>query len=215
MIHEKVGHLGIFVSSSIAKKEHSEVASTMKTIEALAPGLYEMTIEEQIGEGVYARFRVAFTERKVSDILALDKDDRSEERGFAAVARLSEFAAELCDLTLRPYVQASISQPVAAALRQADPARAARRAFSSDNPLMRAVPGLAAKAEAERKPAAASNPFLALQKWWTDGVVQAFDVWRDWRDMTYEATFLSIYGSPAMDAIAETHAFKRTMKDPK
>ena len=28
MIHEKVGHLGIFVSSSIAKKEHAEVTST-------------------------------------------------------------------------------------------------------------------------------------------------------------------------------------------
>ena len=35
MVHDKVGHLGIFVSSSIAKKEHTEVASTMKTIEAL------------------------------------------------------------------------------------------------------------------------------------------------------------------------------------
>ena len=35
MVHDKVGHLGIFVSSSIAKKEHAEVASTMKTIEAL------------------------------------------------------------------------------------------------------------------------------------------------------------------------------------
>ncbi len=35
MVHDKVGHLGIFVSSSIAKKEHTEVTSTMKTIEAL------------------------------------------------------------------------------------------------------------------------------------------------------------------------------------
>ena len=51
MIHDKVGHLGIFVSSSIAKKEHAEVTSTMKTIEALAPGLYEMKIEEQIRRG--------------------------------------------------------------------------------------------------------------------------------------------------------------------
>jgi len=46
MIHDKVGHLGIFVSSSIARKEHTEVVSTMKAIEALSPGLYEMTIEE-------------------------------------------------------------------------------------------------------------------------------------------------------------------------
>jgi pimeloyl-ACP methyl ester carboxylesterase len=39
MVHETTGHLGIFVSSTIAKKEHSEVASTMKTSEALSPGL--------------------------------------------------------------------------------------------------------------------------------------------------------------------------------
>ena len=52
MVHETTGHLGIFVSSTIAKKEHAEVASTMKTVEALSPGLYEMKIDEQIGEGV-------------------------------------------------------------------------------------------------------------------------------------------------------------------
>ncbi|WP_374547496.1 DUF3141 domain-containing protein, partial [Rhodoblastus sp.] len=68
MIHDKVGHLGIFVSSSIAKKEHSEVTSTMKTIEALAPGLYEMTIDETTGEGVHQQFRVSFHERKLSDL---------------------------------------------------------------------------------------------------------------------------------------------------
>ena len=109
MVHEKVGHLGIFVSSSIAKKEHSEVASTMKTIEALSPGLYEMKIEEQIGEGVHARFLVSFEERKISDILAIDDNDRSEERDFAAVARLSELGAELYELTLRPFVQAVVT----------------------------------------------------------------------------------------------------------
>jgi pimeloyl-ACP methyl ester carboxylesterase len=215
MIHEKVGHLGIFVSSSIAKKEHTEVASTMKTIEALAPGLYEMTIEEQIGEGVHAHFRVAFQERKVSDILAIDKDDRSEERGFGAVARLSELGAELYDLTARPFVQAAISQPVALAMRKAHPARVARRAFGPDNPLMRGVAGMAAKVVEARKPAATTNPYLALEKWWTDGVIQAFDAWRDWRDTMFEATFLSIYGSPLMEALAEAHAFKRTLKDPK
>ena len=48
MVHEEVGHLGIFVSSKIARKEHAEVASTLETIEALAPGLYEMIIEEVI-----------------------------------------------------------------------------------------------------------------------------------------------------------------------
>ncbi len=38
-VHEKVGHLGIFVSSSIAKKEHTQVTSTLKAIEALEGAL--------------------------------------------------------------------------------------------------------------------------------------------------------------------------------
>src|SRR5208337_1040620 len=98
MVHEKVGHLGIFVSSSIAKKEHTEVGSTLKTIEALAPGLYEMTIDEQIGEGVDARFVVSFHERKLTDILAIDNNDRSDERDFAAVERFSELGTELYEI---------------------------------------------------------------------------------------------------------------------
>ena len=63
MVHDKVGHLGIFVSSSIAKKEHAEVTSTVETIEDLPPGPYEMTIDEVSGEGVHAHFTVGFHDR--------------------------------------------------------------------------------------------------------------------------------------------------------
>jgi hypothetical protein len=52
MVHEQVGHLGIFVSSSVARREHTQMASTLKTIEALPPGLYEMTIEDIVGKGM-------------------------------------------------------------------------------------------------------------------------------------------------------------------
>ncbi len=214
MIHDKVGHLGIFVSSSIAKKEHSEVASTMKTIEALAPGLYEMMIDDEIGEGVHTRFLVSFHERKLSDILTIDKDDRKEERGFAAAARLSEIGAELYNLTVRPYVQAMIPAQTAEAIRRSHPSRTARRAFGDENPFMRPVRKLAETVRKERAPAAATNPFLAWEKWWADAWIQGLDLWRDGRDMAYESAFLSIYGSSTMDAIAETHAFQRTRKDP-
>ena len=125
MVHDKVGHLGIFVSSSIAKKEHAEVTSTMKTIEALAPGLYEMKIEEEIGEGVHAHFRVSFQERKLSDLVVIiDDNDRSEETDFAAVARLSEFGADVDEMAFRPLVQAAITPQIANALRENHPARA-------------------------------------------------------------------------------------------
>lgn len=214
MIHEKVGHLGIFVSSSIAKKEHTEVASTMKTIEALAPGLYEMTIDQQIGDGVEAHFVVDFHERKLADILAIDENDRSDERGFAAVARLSEFGAECYELTMRPFVQALVTPQTAEALRRSHPARVQRLMFADVNPFMRPVSEAAERAARDRKPADARNPYLALEKLWASSVLQAMDVVRDLHDAIQEATFLAIYGSPFMHRLAGSHAFERTRKEP-
>ena len=40
-VHELIGHLGIFVSGSVAKKEHDEFASNIDLIDVLPPGLYE------------------------------------------------------------------------------------------------------------------------------------------------------------------------------
>jgi len=216
MVHETTGHLGIFVSSTIAKKEHAEVASTMKTIEALSPGLYEMKIDEQIGEGVDARFLVSFEERKVADILALDDDnDRSDEVGFAAVARLSELSVELYDLVLRPFVQAMVTPFTARMTSSMHPARAQRLFFADQNPFMQPVREAAKRIASHRKPLDPGNPFLAGEKWWASGILQTMDFMRDLRDTAYEASFLYLYGSPLMNWIGGTHAFERTRKDPK
>ena len=48
-MHEDVGHLGIFVSGKVAKKEHAQIVSVLKSIEALPPGLYGMQIAERKG----------------------------------------------------------------------------------------------------------------------------------------------------------------------
>lgn len=48
LLHEDIGHLGIFVSATVARREHSEIASTLEPIEALAPGLHEMVIRTVI-----------------------------------------------------------------------------------------------------------------------------------------------------------------------
>src|ERR1043166_8315230 len=44
-IHETVGHLGIFVSGGVARKEHGEFSSNIDLIDVLPPGLYEATFE--------------------------------------------------------------------------------------------------------------------------------------------------------------------------
>ena len=46
LMHEDIGHLGIFVSGKVAKKEHAQIVSVLKSIEALPPGLYGMQIAE-------------------------------------------------------------------------------------------------------------------------------------------------------------------------
>jgi hypothetical protein len=215
MVHDKVGHLGIFVSSAIAKREHSQVTSTLKTIEALAPGLYEMTIDQHIGEGADAHFLVSFHERKMADILAIDENDRSDEKDFAAVQRLSQFGGELYALSLQPFVQASVTEETAKWMRALHPNRLSRTVFASANPVMGAVRRTAEKAAVERKPVSADNPFLAMEKLWAKSTEAMLDVYRDWRDALYETTFLGVYGSPAMIEIGEPFAFTRTLKDPK
>jgi hypothetical protein len=214
MIHDKVGHLGIFVSSSVAKKEHAEVTSTMKTIEALAPGLYEMTIEEEIGEGLKKRFRVSFAERRISDILKIDESDRSEEADFAAVARMSEHNADAYDLYLRPVVQSMITPQFAEFSRKMHPARVQRQVFSSENPTMKWVPAAAEQARRRETPVSQENPFLLSERLWAAGVEQTLDLWRDMRDALYETAFLSIYGHPFMRWAGRRHDFQRTRKEP-
>jgi hypothetical protein len=174
-----------------------------------------MKIEEQIGEGVHARFLVSFQERKLGDILAIDRDDRREERDFAAVARLSELGGELYELALRPFVQATVTPQLASALRELHPARVQRRVFSDRNPLLKPLAATASRVVSERKPLAGDNPFLDIERLSAAGITQTLDFMRDVRDAFYELTFLSIYGSPLMHWLGASHAFQRTRKDPK
>ncbi len=42
-LHDTTGHLGIFVSGSVSRKEHSEFTANMDYIDVMPPGLYETT----------------------------------------------------------------------------------------------------------------------------------------------------------------------------
>ena len=213
MVHEKVGHLGIFVSSSIARKEHAEVSSTLKTIESLAPGLYEMRIDDVLSQGEEEHFVVSFHERSMSDILEVVPNDRDQEKDFASVARLSEFGADVYEMTLRPIVQSLVSEPTAEALRNMHPSRVSRKLLSDSNPLMPLVKTNADLARKERKKVDPENPFLALEHITAKSIMQGMDFWRDLREAQDEMGFLTIYGLPAMHWLGASHSRTRTHKD--
>ncbi len=213
MVHDQVGHLGIFVSSKIAKKEHVEVTSTMKTIEALAPGLYEMKIDDYQGDLLHRTFTVSFHERSLDDIRALD-DSRDDEPAFAAVARTSEQQAEFYDVCARPFVQAAVTPQSAEVSRTMHPLRLQRALFSSRVPALGSLAGLAEQAKAERRPADRENPFVQAEKIWADLFEQSIDMFRDVRDAWYETAFFSIWGTPWMHWFGRTHQLGRVLKNP-
>lgn len=211
MVHEQIGHLGIFVSSQVANREHAEMASTLKTIEALAPGLYEMRIEDVVDGEDGQRFRVGFAERTLDDVRALD-DSHDDERPFAAVARVSEVQSQIYDALVRPVVKATVTPTFAEATRALHPQRWGRAALSSRNPAMKTVQAAAEQVRRSRAQASPDNPFLAAEALWVQGVEQAIDLWRDARDMGFELAFHQAWGQPWARAFGRTHEARRTLK---
>ena len=119
-LHDSVGHLGIFVSAQVANKQHEQIGSVIKTIESLAPGLYEMLITSD-ENGVYT---VLFEARSIDDLLKLD-DDREEEVEFAAVAGWSEWATKTYELIWQPLIKSLVTPTMAAAQQLPSDAAAA------------------------------------------------------------------------------------------
>jgi pimeloyl-ACP methyl ester carboxylesterase len=212
MVHEEVGHLGIFVSAKVAKKEHAEVASVMQTIEALAPGLYEMRIEEAHGLGQDRRFTVSFEERSLADLRGGD-DGRKDERAFAAIARLSEAQADLYDSMVRPFVRAMVPPALAGLGRAMHPLRVQRAMMAGANPFMLPWMAWARQVQAARRPLDPHNPFAAMESAGADLLEQAMDLRRDLSDMAKELRFFTLWASPAAERYGRSHARGRTLKD--
>jgi pimeloyl-ACP methyl ester carboxylesterase/tellurite resistance protein len=204
MIHKDIGHLGIFVSAKVALKEHDRIIGTLEAIEALAPGLYEMKIEQQIGEGIHAEYVVGFAERTVADLRALDDGD--DETPFAVVDRISRFGVDVYELTARPAVRAMATPALAETLVQTHPLRARRYMVSDLNPAVKAVAAYAPAVREARSPVAPGNPFFETEKLFAAIVEQGMNFWRDVKTMTDELTFFSIYANPFLAPLVEARA---------
>ena len=134
MVHKKVGHLGIFVSSSVAKKEHHQILGSMGWIDFLAPGLYEMVIADASDTTVLGEYDVRFEERKMEDILQFD-DGLEDEDPFVAVNTLSRFNDVTYRMLVSPWIRAAMNEPASEYLRQLHPLRMQRYMVSDANPL--------------------------------------------------------------------------------
>ena len=204
-IHETIGHLGIFVSAGVARKEHGEFSSNIDMIDVLPPGLYEAVFEAKKGDITNPDLAsgdwvMRCEARTLDDIRAFGGNDPQDERRFATAARLSEINLALYRTFVRPMVRAFVSAPLADLMYQMHPLRMQYEIFSDQNPLMTPVRNLAEKVRAERKTIAADNPFITFQEQISRQVVASLDAVRDMTETLSERMFLSIYGSPMLQA---------------
>jgi Protein of unknown function (DUF3141) len=110
-IHDRIGHLGIFVSGSVARKEHNEFSSNVDLIDVLPAGLYEAVLERKTDETagpelVHGDWVTRFETRTLDDIRALGGNDSADERCFAAVDRVSHIHLALYRAFMQPLVRA-------------------------------------------------------------------------------------------------------------
>ena len=203
-LHEKIGHLGIFVSAGVAKRETAELAGALELIDTLPPGLYEAIITdthpEMPGlEYTDGRYLIQFVPRTTDDILALD-DGRRDERAFEVVNRVSQINQGLYDTFASPIVKAMSNEATARVLRETNPARLERWFFSDMNPWMLWVKSMAETVRANRRPVAQDNPFVKVERDVSGQIEQALDQYRDVRDEMSERMFKAIYESPWLAA---------------
>jgi len=221
-IHETVGHLGIFVSGGVAKKEHGEFSSNIDLIDTLPPGLYEAIFESKTADTANpdlasGNWVMRCEARTLDDIRALGCNDIADERRFATAARVSEINLSLYRTFLQPAVRAMVSSPVAEWMRNFHPLRLQYELFSDQNPAMAPIARAAEQVRQNRQIAAKDNPFIALQEKFSDQMVAMLDGWREASEKLAERTFLAVYGSPTLQAAVgvDPSSTQRLRKAPK
>jgi pimeloyl-ACP methyl ester carboxylesterase/tellurite resistance protein len=191
IIHKDIGHLGIFVAGSVAKKEHKNIIGNFDMIEFLPPGLFEMVID---GDVRAEKFTARFVPRTFADIAAYD-DDVKDEDDFSVVAKVSEVNDNLYQLLARPWMKLWMTELQAEINRYLHPLRVQRYLFADINPLMRPLKNAAAIVRQNRQPAAEDNPLTALEQSCAEYIENVLDIYRDYRDRSEECLFQQIYGN--------------------
>ncbi|WP_199189441.1 DUF3141 domain-containing protein [Trinickia dabaoshanensis] len=192
------GHLGLFVSASVARLEHRAMLESLEEIESLAPGLYEMKIDNPTGNPDCRRpqYSVRFEERQVRDL-----DFGSPREAFEQVRQLSELNESAYRTFISPLVRTLANPWSAAMLEWMHPMRTSRYVFSEMfSPWMNGIAHLARLLEARRTPLRPDNPFLVQERAFIRQVSETIVTGRVQRDAAEEQAFSLLFGSLATPA---------------
>lgn len=206
-VHESVGHLGIFVSGSVALKEHREFACNIDMIDVLPPGLYQAEISDKTPETINAdladgNYIMAFARRKLNDVRAIVDRKEEDDRRFAAVARISDMNLGLYRSFLQPFVRASVTPESAQWMQRIHPLRLPYETISDNTPWIAPLAKAAQQVRENRQTVVPDNPFLVMQTLVSDAIASGLSMWQNLRDAAQENVFMTVYGSPLVQNLA-------------
>ena len=189
VLHEKVGHLGIFVGADIARKEHDQIVTSLDVVEHLPPGLYEMRVLSKDGERLQrwdalepGSYTVEYEHRTMDDLRALNPEGRDEEQLFSTLAQISELNASAYKTWVRPWLQMLPLKAWGDAMTEFHPLRWQRRIWSDSNPVALMIGHAAEKVRAERHAVAADHPGRQWEAQLTQRIETTLNQRRDQRD---------------------------------
>lgn len=189
-----VGHLGIFVSASVARFEHRAMLESLDEIEALEPGLYEMKIDNPSGDPDCHKpqYAVHFEERNVEDL-----QFPHQNGAFERVREVSEANEAFYRGFVSPWVQAATNPWSAAMMKWLHPMRSSRYLSSEAfNPWMQGIALLADAIAKDRNPLPQDHPLIEKEREFIGQVSEAMENARKARDDAYEQTFGLLYATP-------------------
>ncbi|MBR0653033.1 DUF3141 domain-containing protein [Roseomonas terrae] len=203
-VHGSIGHLGIFVSGGVAKKEHNEFASTMDMIDVLPPGLYEAVLHPATGTAMdmpgHGEWRATFEARDLPDLAKHGGTSAEDERRFAAMRRVSETNLAFYRHVAQPAVRALATPLTTGAAAQLHPARLPYAMFSDRNPAMAWIGAAAEMARAGRAPVSEDNPGRAAERQVSQAVTHLLEAYGRQRDALTERFFRQFYAAPLVQA---------------
>lgn len=187
--------------SSYRRASHASstaIFESLEEIESLAPGLYEMKIDNPTGNLDCRRpqYSVRFEERQVRDL-----DFGTPREAFDRVRQLSELNESAYRMFISPLVR-TLSNPWSAEmLKWMHPMRTSRYVFSEMfSPWMNGIAVLARLLEERRTPLPPDNPFLCKERAFIQQVSETILTARGQRDAAEEQAFFLLFGSIATPA---------------
>ena len=153
-IHETIGHLGIFVSTGVARKNTaSSQAISISSTRFLRASIGKIRAEGRSNRQSGSRYRrldYAVRVRTLDDP-RIGVNDMADDHSFATVDRVSRTNLALYRAFVQPIVRAFVNPALADFMRQLHPLRLQYEMFSNANPMTGPVAGWAQQVRDSRR----------------------------------------------------------------